>query len=163
MNDPDKSAPGACGCGAADVDRDNDGVADCLAAETFRMRLEMLRRNVARIKIPRSAVQAKRQKRLKLETLALLGEIETLAMDLPAETNHVSRSVRRLFNSGQDNLAKRKQAVLQGVEELERKLSSDAPPAHYCADQIPGSSGHYRYIPWSPNAPIRRGSHRAST
>lgn len=29
-NDPDKIAPGACGCGVADVDSDNDGVADCV-------------------------------------------------------------------------------------------------------------------------------------
>ncbi|MBL7951114.1 MAG: lamin tail domain-containing protein [Flavobacteriales bacterium] len=29
-NDADKTEPGACGCGVADVDGDNDGVADCI-------------------------------------------------------------------------------------------------------------------------------------
>ncbi len=28
-NDPQKTAPGVCGCGVADTDRDGDGVADC--------------------------------------------------------------------------------------------------------------------------------------
>lgn len=29
-NDPNKVAPGACGCGVVDLDSDNDGVADCV-------------------------------------------------------------------------------------------------------------------------------------
>lgn len=29
-DDPDKTVPGACGCGAADTDSDSDGIADCV-------------------------------------------------------------------------------------------------------------------------------------
>jgi hypothetical protein len=31
-NDPDKAAPGECGCGVADADRDGDGAVDCVTA-----------------------------------------------------------------------------------------------------------------------------------
>ncbi|MCB0334476.1 MAG: hypothetical protein KDD55_13315, partial [Bdellovibrionales bacterium] len=116
-NDGLKLTPGACGCGVADVDENQNGVLDCNFTLELNAILEALRKDVKKLKSAngKKALKALRKRKKAIRTnLAAINEILEISVESVQTT---SENV---------NLAKLNKKMRKAVKGATKQLSSQA-------------------------------------
>lgn len=133
VDDPLKIAPGACGCGTADVDSNQSGVADCLPGSEVKGLVQSVIANLKKIKdLPSDASANAKQAKANAAKLikSLLGQIQTTinvsgssivitqaGFDLNAAvTNFVKFASKSLKTKGDTLISNKKKANKGGKE-----------------------------------------------
>jgi hypothetical protein len=134
-SDPNKTAPGVCGCGTADVDANGNGVMDCQSAEELKAQVDELRSLVKSLKKKVSKKLKAQQTQTKTDIKNLLASINTLVGSSGADiasTKNISnlnklikranRSVNKALKTKAAKFAANKKKALRALRKLSKKL-----------------------------------------
>ena len=98
-SDPNKTAPGVCGCGVADTDANKNGVIDCQGSLELRTILTSLEPLLKQVAVPKNKTATAKQKALAVVIKAKLAEIQKVVTGYGGSIRVTGKITLKSFNS----------------------------------------------------------------